>query len=95
MEHFVTFRSTELDVVVHSVYREICNNARDSALMFVSTRENNNPFHFDQVVAHSNKAITNLLGLYAEYDKRKDEYPFLKIDTLIKQAEEFFAIEIY
>ena len=95
MEHFVTFRSTELDVVVHSVYREICNNARDSALMFVSTRENNNPFHFDQVVAHSNKAITNLLGLYAEYDKRKDEYPFLVKETLIKQAEDFFAVEIY
>ena len=95
MEQFVTFRSTELDVLVGSVYKEICNNARDASLMFVSTREKNNPFHFDQVIEHSNKAISNLLGLYAQYDKRKEEYPFLVKETLIKQAEDFFAVEIY
>lgn len=95
MEQFTTFKDAELDILIRSVYFHICDSARSSAMMFVSTRENNNPFHFEQVLEKSNKAIIELLQLYSKHDKRREDFKLLKKELLISHAEDFFATEIY
>ncbi len=95
MERITSFKDQELHSLMYSVYYEICNSARSASLLHVCTIKNNNPFHFEQVVKQSNKAIANLKELYSQNDKRRDDFKLINEKELIKKAKEFFAQDIY
>lgn len=96
MERLHTFTDKDLYIIMFSVYHEICKSAKSSALLHTSTmKKENNPFHFEQVVKQSNEAIKRLTELLPKTDTRREQYKLLDEKTLIKEAEEFFATEIY
>lgn len=95
MERITSFKDQELHNLMFSIYCEICDSVRSASLLHTSTINDNNPFHFQQVVKESNKAIMKLTELHSPNDKRRDDFKLINEKELIKKAKEFFARDIY
>ena len=95
MERMITFKSDEFHSHFYALYRSICESVKSASLLHVDTKETNNKSHFDYVVIEANNAIARIIQFYPEHDKRREQYHLLNVNELSREAEKFFATDLY